>query len=1662
MSKLLKRIIALILVLILVSANMMILGEYTIAYALSDEELNEQTATTNHKNVEFNSYFNGESHNQTFDINSDDSKIYLKIKINSAGYLQNGTIEFLNTNFKLKDGITNENIQSVDTENNKISLNRLNNGSDITIELPIEILKNEDVSLDYFSKETITKFTGTYTDGNGEENSIEKEVTNKLSWAGNAETELTIEVNKYVPYATDGNYGAMVQAKIKSNVKDATFPIKSTNIEVTVPTLNATKPTSVNVIATTTSATNGKTDGLDFTSANYTYDQENGKVIINTSNLDDSISWKEGTSDEYLVTFLFEGRDIYNYASENGIDSSITANSNITIYNNEENTINNTASADVKFTEREGTVADFAISSSSDISKGYLYTNYETTNKVETEYYTKYTATVNSAKLTTSIEFTQGYDVFLTEDESEFPTTVGNNNYAYNKRVEISQEIFNKMLGEDGEIIVKTSDGTELGKINKDSTLENGNYILDISEKDNNKLVITTSAPITEGQIEINIVKALKGNMSYSKDQMKTFEKIKVDLEGKTNTTTFTAWRQILLKEPETKVELSISKKDLTTVVTNENVEIRAVLDTSSEYNALFNNPTLEITLPSYIEDVNLKSADILLANGLKIKDTDVTEKSGHKVITIILEGNQTEYAIDAEYKGAIIVLNTDLTTDTLTPSGKDKITMKYTNENDTATKAEGTIEVEVNFVAPNGVVAANGISNYKDGADSVLSISDEPKTVEIDTYSEKRVATMNSSIINNYPNDIGNIVILGRIPSKGNQRIDTDTNLGSSFDTSLATEIGISEENDSNYKVYYSDNPNATRDINDGNNNWTEELTTLSKSFLIVFEDDYKMSAGEKIDFTYNIEIPADIAPNNSAYGMYKVYYNNEANIGAIPESKDSAIIGIITESGPELSADIRATINTVREGQIVKMIVTVKNSGTQIANNVKLRIPVPEYSSFVDFYVASEFKPSEDEVRTIDVGTVNPNEEVEIPYYIKIDNYTDKNASEDMTDEELNDVAESNKFPKEIVHSLEILTDDIKNPIPSNQYIMKVDDGKMKIDLIGHVEETKVLKAGEEIEYTIRLSNIADLETIENTIVTIELPEGMEFISAVVKNQLPDEEEITDGVSFDESRNTLQVGVGTLETVKYIILKTRVTEFTGNMRMLVTAVADNIEEHYSNVFEHSSEKVNLQISELTSSPKYVKEEENITYKFSVTNAGRSTATNVNIIDELPEGLEFVEATYRYNNGDNVKVTTLQDGKLLISLNQMNPNTTTEVTIIAKANLLSDRNDKEVRNKIIVQADTISDIESNEVINIIEYNEDIDHPGTDNPGGEENRYRITGTAWIDSNQNGRRDTDEATAPGIDVYLLDKINNVIVRDIDTNEEKITETSETGVYEFNNLEPGEYVVIFVYDSSRYSLTKYQAEEVDSSLNSDTIDINITLDGERRIAAITDTIVIVDENARDIDIGIYESEKFDLRIDKYIDKVTLSTPTIGTRVDEHNDLKVARVEVLGSNLGKSTAVIEYSIVVTNEGNVSGYARTIVDYLPEEFSFSTELNNDWYLSDNGNIYNSSLENIRIEPGESQEVKLILSVNITEDKLGVVRNTAELYETYNEQGLQDIDSIQANQVSNEDDISNAELVLGLVTGKIVGYTILTITVITILGVGIYEIRKHVLNKKG
>ena len=1713
MSKLFEKIIALIMVIILMSANLLIIGEFTIAQALSDEELNEQTSKTNQKNVEFNSYFYGQIHNQTFDIGSEEAKIYLKIVVNNAGYVDEGTtVEFQNANFKIKDGITNENIKSIDTANNKITLNKIDNGSNVEIEVPIEILEEENVSLDYFAKETTTKLFGTYVDGEGERNSLEKEVANKLSWKGTAEAEIKVEATKYIPYVVDGieqnneeeqnnteepknetttnstntiaevgvdlgtgenteanattntdaekntgkAYGVMVQTKVNSNVKNSSLPIKNTQIELTAPEINNTKPTSVTVIANSTQATNGKTDGIEFTNSNYSYDINTGKVTINTANLQDSISWKKNVTDEYIVTYIFESKEVYDFAKENGIESNITAVANLSLYNNEETQITAQTVYELKYTETSGEMTDFEAKATKDISKGYVYANYDAKNKTETEYYTDYIATIYNAKLTTSLEFAQSYDKFLTEEEAQAYTTVDGKNYSYNKRIEISQAIFNKILGEDGQITVKDSDGKEIGKINKDTAVEDGKYKLDISSSNNNKLVITTTAPITEGQIELRIVKALKGEIDYSKTQMQSFKKIRTELKGSTNVKSVTKTADIALKEPETKVELQISKPSLTTVLTNENVEIRAVLDTSSVYNGLFKNPTLKIKLPSYIKKINLKGTNILLGNGLKLKDAKLVAEDGQAVIVAELEGNQTEYAINAEYKGAIIVFNTDLTTDTLTPSGKDKITMEYTNENDVATKTKGIVSTEITYVAPSGVVTANGVSNYKDGAEDVLSISEEPITLPIDTYSDERTTTIEGTVINNYNNDISKISILGRIPSQGNTKIDTNNEMGSTFSMPLATQVELKGVDSKNYTVYYSDNANANKDLQDASNGWSTTARTSSKSYLIVFNDDYKMKPGTKIDISYDMVMPENLTPDNDAYTMYKVYYTNDSEIGQMVESKTSSVIGFSTGEGPEAEITLSTATDVVRGGQIVEMTATIKNTGDTDIENAKLKAIAPKGTVHTELPIGERaYVDSDNSEKIIDVGTIKAGETATVRYELRVNNVL---IADDIT-----------LGNSEIENTATLTADNITGEIEATPYTFKVEQADLRITNIPNADSDEVLRKGRIVEYAIEVENISYTKSLSNVTLNLNLPDGIKTLEAYYIGA--DGQKTTEGVSINGQNVSINVGKlggddNYVRTTADAYISFEVEDFKGELVSIITATADETGEHYSNVRRYSTDKIDLSIVQEELSDIYIKEGTEYSYHFKITNNSDIASTINKMSMVLPDGISFIEANYT-NGGSTGKVTSSSNKAFTINIVEIAAGATVEVEVKVRADLLPDENDREVKTSATVEAFGFDPVTSNEVTAIIEYDPNADHSqdgGSQGGDGSSkpNRYKITGTAWIDENANGERETSEAKLENIEVLLLNKDLSAIVTDPDSGEQKRTKTSSTGKYTFSNLPNGEYVVVFVYDSSNYTLTEYQKDGVNERFNSDAIDVNITVDGERRLAGMTDVLKVDGDNIRDIDLGVYTANRFDLRLDKYVSKITLTTPTIGTRVDEYDaNTTLGKVEVLERNVGQSSAVIEYKIVVKNEGSVPGYANKIVDYLPDNVNFSTELNPDWYLSDNGNIYNSTLSEQVINPGETKELTLVVSINITDDMLGILDNNAEIYESYNEMGLEDVDSTVNNKDSSEDDMGKAEVVVGIVTGAIIKYTAITLVVITMLGLGIFGIKKFILNKK-
>lgn len=1676
MNKLLKKVIVVLILTCMISANLSIIGGYGISYALSATELSNQNSKTQNSNVEFNSYFEGGVHSKTEQIQNP-TKLFVNIKVKNSGYLENPTISFTDVNFKIAGQIKNENVQSIDANANKIVLSKLNNGTDITLEIPIKLLNQNEVTLDNFDKETTTNFTATYVDRNGKSNSISKQVVNKLLWDETETVNAVLEANttKQIPYHVGEKYGVIFQYSIESGVENSKLPIKTTNISVSAPQLNNLKPTTGNVIAMSTEATNGENSENSFGTQNYNYDATTGILTINVANKQDKISWVKNVQDKYLVTFIFDTKEAYDYVVNNAteIKYSMKANSKVELYNSSNLTIEGDTEQNAKYTPAtEGTVSiqkigdmlDFEINTIQTISKGQIYANYESENKKETTYNVKYYTTICDKDLTDKIEFTQVPEGFSTQESTANITTVTGTNLVYNKNVRINKNVFQKILGEEGTITISGTDGTEIAKIDKTTTLSNEEYIVDISNKNINQLVITTSKPVSEGRLVIETEKAIKAG--YNDNQLQTVKMfktlvttLKADVNGKNVQTS----KNIQLTEPKTVVDVTVSKKDLTTVVENKNVEIRAVLDTSTTNNALYKNPTLKIKLPEYIDKVNVNSYDIVMGNGLKIKSVKKAKEAGKIILNVELKESQTEYTLDAQYKGAIVILNTNLTTKTLTPTNKNKIVVEYTNNNELATNTQGTIERELNFVAPTGIVTANGISNYADGKGDLLSIADEGATGTIARNSSARTATIYGKIINNYPNSIKDIVILGKIPSKGNTNIDTNTALGSTFDTKIKQAVTLKNVDTANYTVYYSTVENANKDLTNTANGWTTTFSENAKTYMIVLQNQ-QLQTGETLEFSYNVEIPANISYNNNTYQMYKVNYTNVSNVGELAESKTSSIICLTTGQGPELLVEIKSTADVVREGQIVKMKATVKNTGSLSAKNVKAVVSSPKYTSFTDYVPANGFYPVTETERTIEVGTLEPNQSKEVYYYLKVDDNTNTKIDENGSHEE---IEAATSYPKQVKNQIYVTTEGTTEKEYSNEYNLNIQEGKIALELISDTFEDQILQTGDIMEYTINVTNISGFGPLNNTKVTVELPTGIKFNDALIKNSSSDENGSKEGINYNEASNSVVINLGTLENQKVITLSLKIENIDKGFSIIAKANADGADECYSNITEYVAEKVKLEISQLTSTPSYVKETQNLTYILKLANKGNGIITNVKIKDVLSEYLTVEKVTYTYKGTE--QEISYSNNEMIIPAIMAGEET--ELKLVAKANLLPDKNDKKVTNKMSVTANGFDEVQTNTVTNTIEYYAKAheNDGGTTNPDNPNNpdtpsteRYKITGTAWLDSNKNGMRDDGEELLANVKAILVNKSTNAIVKDIDTRQEKSTLTNSEGYYEFTNIPQGQYFILFVYDVGRYSITEYQKTGVDASVNSDAIDIEVILYGEKTIAGITDTIVISDSNIRDIDIGLYNQEKFDLRLDKYISKITRTTPTSGTEVFEYNNEKLTKIEVLKKNLGKSSIIIEYKIVVKNEGAVAGYAKKVADYLPKGVVFNTELNKDWYLSDNGNVYNTSLENTIINPGETKELTLTLVKQITEDSIGILNNTAEIYEAYNEQGLKDIDSTPANKVEAEDDMSKADIVLGIVTGaQIAMYIALPIVIIALLSFGVFEIKKRVLNKK-
>ena len=221
----------------------------------------------------------------------------------------------------------------------------------------------------------------------------------------------------------------------------------------------------------------------------------------------------------------------------------------------------------------------------------------------------------------------------------------------------------------------------------------------------------------------------------------------------------------------------------------------------------------------------------------------------------------------------------------------------------------------------------------------------------------------------------------------------------------------------------------------------------------------------------------------------------------------------------------------------------------------------------------------------------------------------------------------------------------------------------------------------------------------------------------------------------------------------------------------------------------------------------------------------------------------------------------------------------------------------------------------------------------------------------------------------------------------------------------------------------------------------------------------------EGEDDQDYENVSVQYFDLALLKYVSEVRVTengTTTItktGNKGDK-NDI-MPKVEIHRKKIKTTKVKFIYTIKVTNEGDIPGYAKEITDYIPKGLEFYEEDNKGWTKKKDGVITTDLLSDRLLQPGKSATVKVTFRWKNSGNNMGVKTNIAEISDDENEKGIPDRDSTPGNKKEGEDDIDDADVILSTKTGvteNVIKYVSGAAIILLVLAGGVVLIKKFVL----
>lgn len=365
---------------------------------------------------------------------------------------------------------------------------------------------------------------------------------------------------------------------------------------------------------------------------------------------------------------------------------------------------------------------------------------------------------------------------------------------------------------------------------------------------------------------------------------------------NKLKSSTFAGFAEYNEIESEVKMDLSNVEVNNNNELTPQTITIRTVAD---DYNQIeWKNGEFLVKFPKNIIYANIESVNISDPS-VEILGYDLFKKDGvyfAKVITA-----------NAERKLYNLNINCNILINPITPTTNDKFILYAYNEdchkyyldiddtydvngNNDVTEKVGTYSVYMKMNSPSTLLTSQSASNYDDEG----SVTIAPNIADVNQ--DKRTVDISVNILNNYEKTIDEIKVLGTIPFEGNKYIRNSDDLGSEFSSYMTNSgIRVTDSLKGKVTIYYSENPEATKDLDDENNGWTTTPEDFSKvrRYLIDFGSNLLPSGNNGV-FTYTVEIPKGIEYNRFSYSTHMLYFAMETAGGKLLTQVESSRLGI------------------------------------------------------------------------------------------------------------------------------------------------------------------------------------------------------------------------------------------------------------------------------------------------------------------------------------------------------------------------------------------------------------------------------------------------------------------------------------------------------------------------------------------------------------------------------------------------------------------------------------------------------------------------------------------------------------------------------------------------------------------------------------------------